>query len=87
MSYKLLYPIICYFIFLVPVTFAQTVIKGRIIDGSTQEALLGASVILEGDLAGVATDATGSFILRTNQLGRKSLVISLKLIEMIWIWV
>jgi TonB-dependent receptor len=55
---------------------AQTTVRGRIIDQDSSEPLLGASVILEGDLSGVATDLSGSFTLRTSQTGQKNLIVS-----------
>lgn len=54
----------------------EVVIKGKVLEKETNEPLYGASVIVEGDYGGVATDDTGEFVLRTNSKGTKQLRIS-----------
>src|SRR5690606_10722793 len=57
--------------------FAQeAVISGKVFEKESREPLYGASVIVEGDYGGVATDDTGGFVLRTNSKGAKQLRIS-----------
>lgn len=44
-------------------TFAQTVLKGKIIDQETQEPLVGVAVTVQNSTIGTTTDATGLFSL------------------------
>ena len=48
---------------------AEGVIKGRIIDSQTKEALVGATVSIEGTTVGVAADADGYFELKVEKSG------------------
>ncbi len=48
-------------------TYAQTTLKGTIIDTESNEALIGASVLLSGTSSGTVTDIDGNFELNTDQ--------------------
>ena len=48
-------------------TYAQTTLKGTIIDNDSNEALIGASVLLSGTSSGTVTDIDGNFELNTDQ--------------------
>ncbi len=48
-------------------TYAQTSLRGTIIDGESNEALIGASVLLSGTSTGTITDIDGNFELETDQ--------------------
>jgi len=48
-------------------TYAQTTLKGTIIDTESNEALIGASVLLSGTSSGTVTDIDGNFELSTDQ--------------------
>jgi iron complex outermembrane recepter protein len=56
--------------------FAQSVIKGKVVDATTGETLPGASVILKGTKNAVLTSLDGSFSLKTSASGAGTLVIS-----------
>lgn len=49
---------------------AQTVIKGKVVDAETNEALIGASVMVEGTTQGVITEVDGSFTLNVKTAGK-----------------
>lgn len=54
--------------FLPTLTFAQSVLTGRIVDANTQEPLVGASVVVKGSKQqGVVTNIDGDFSLSTNE--------------------
>ena len=42
-------------------TYSQAFVKGVVVDATTHENLIGASVIIKGTTTGVSTDASGSF--------------------------
>lgn len=42
-------------------------VEGRVIDGKTQEALIGASILIKGTTNGGSTDLDGKFFLKTGQ--------------------
>lgn len=46
--------------------FAQGIIKGVVVDAETNEALIGASVVLDGTTTGTVTDVNGEFSLSLN---------------------
>jgi len=48
-------------------SYAQTTLRGTVIDGDTNEALIGASVLLSGTSEGAVTDIDGNFELTTDQ--------------------
>lgn len=56
--------------------FAQTTIKGKVIDAETKEPLIGASVTFETEATGAATDIDGNFTIRTNDSGNKTILVS-----------
>lgn len=47
-------------------TYAQTTLKGSVIDGDSNEALIGASVLVTGTSTGTITDIDGNFTLETD---------------------
>ena len=47
--------------------FSQNVIKGKVLDGTTGEVLVGATVIIKGTTTGAQTDYDGVFEFKTNQ--------------------
>ncbi|MFT7483859.1 MAG: iron complex outermembrane receptor protein, partial [Oceanospirillaceae bacterium] len=50
------------------VIFAQTVIKGKVIDASNKEALASATVQMTGSVLGVLTNENGNFELKTSKI-------------------
>jgi iron complex outermembrane recepter protein len=50
-----------------PLAFSQNVVKGKILDGTTGEVLVGATVIIKGTTTGAQTDYDGLFEFKTNQ--------------------
>ena len=48
-------------------SFAQTTLKGSVIDEESQEALIGASVLIDGTSTGTITDIDGNFSLESDQ--------------------
>lgn len=46
--------------------FAQTTIKGKVTDATTNEALVGCSVLLKGSQKGATTDANGNYSIAIN---------------------
>lgn len=59
--------------------FAQevaTTIEGTIIDGATGEAVIGASVVLQGTTTGTISDFDGNFKIKTSKSGAQTIVIS-----------
>ncbi|NDW10581.1 TonB-dependent receptor [Dysgonomonas sp. 520] len=57
------------FMFSTLCSFAQVVIKGKVIDQDTKEPLVGVTVFAESSKTGIATDLDGSFTLRIPSLG------------------
>jgi outer membrane receptor protein involved in Fe transport len=57
--------------------FAQTVIKGTIIDAETKETLVGVNIVVKGKVIGTITDLSGNFSLNVNQAPPLSLVFSM----------
>jgi len=53
--------IICALVLYVNPVVAQNLIKGTIVDGSTNVPIFGANVVVKGSLIGTTTDITGSF--------------------------
>jgi len=51
-------------------------IKGKIIDGSTDELLFGANVIIQGTVLGSSTDFDGNFIIRNIPEGEQTIEVS-----------
>src|SRR5918994_265467 len=70
--------------FLLSITFfdftissAQTgTIKGSVKDALTQEAVIGANIVIEGTTNGAATDVEGNFIIPKAPAGNHSLLIT-----------
>lgn len=56
------------FLFISPFIFAQTVVKGKIIDGSTGEVMVGATVVIKGTTVGTQTDYDGLFEFKTDKI-------------------
>ncbi len=57
--------------------FAQTgSVKGTVYDGDTEEALIGANVILKGTSKGTVTDVNGAFTLGDLPVGATTIVVS-----------
>lgn len=69
---NMLLKVVCGTVFLLCMSWgvmAEGVIKGRIIDSQTKEALMGATVSIEGTTVGVAADADGYFELKVEKSG------------------
>ncbi len=65
------------FLFAVSTAFAQNgTIKGKIIDANTNEACIGASILIEGTSKGAAADFDGNFIITNVPAGTHALVVS-----------
>jgi iron complex outermembrane recepter protein len=56
--------------------FSQSVVKGKIIDGTSGEVLVGATVVLKGTTTGAQTDYDGLFEFKTTQVPPFTLSIS-----------
>jgi len=68
---------VCFFIFLVTITKAQTGrISGTILDSKTGETLPGAVVLVEGTTRGASADFDGKFSINNVSLGKVNLVVS-----------
>jgi TonB-linked SusC/RagA family outer membrane protein len=69
-SYQFLCDIKCFYIFLgllilsTAELHAQTIIKGSVVDATTEEPIAGASVILKSTTNGTSTDVNGTFTLQ-----------------------
>ncbi len=61
-----IYSLLACFLFLVASANAQTVISGTIKDGTTNETLAGASVIVKGTISGDVSDKNGNFKIKTS---------------------
>ncbi|MGB1231472.1 MAG: TonB-dependent receptor [Winogradskyella sp.] len=61
--------------FLVSITFAQTIISGKVVD-SKNTPIMGANVYLEGTYDGATSDESGKFSFKTDQKGTQTLIIS-----------
>lgn len=57
-------------------SLAQNIIRGEVVDGSTGEGLISASVVIKGTTEGAITDIDGSFQVETRQPYPITLVIS-----------
>lgn len=74
-SKKYLWSIICMMLLLPTGAFAQSrTVNGSVVDASTGEALIGASVLVKGTSAGAVTDIDGNFSLELSE--RKTLTVS-----------
>ena len=51
-------------------TLADGVIKGKIIDAKTNEALIGATATIDGTSIGAAADIDGKFVIKTKKEGK-----------------
>ena len=56
------------------VSFSQGVVKGVVVDASSNEKLVGATILLKGTTSGTSSDPSGAFSL-TVQTGKKTIVI------------
>ena len=54
------------------VSFAQTIISGQVIDESSNEAVIGANVSIEGTSTGAITDFDGNFAFEARGEGKKN---------------
>ena len=54
-------------LFITKIGFAQVKIQGEIIDGQTNETLIGANILIKGAKNGTATDFNGKFTIQTYQ--------------------
>ncbi|MEX2591100.1 MAG: TonB-dependent receptor [Chitinophagales bacterium] len=63
------------YLFVIQASFAQTIIKGQVKDQTTNEAMFGASVIVEGTTTGTQTDFDGKFELEI----KKDLPLTIKI--------
>ncbi len=63
---KKLYFIALFFALSVPV-LSQNLIKGMVLDASNNDAIIGATILIQGTTEGVASDWDGSFELKTNR--------------------
>ncbi len=57
--------------------FAQTVVKGNIIDAETKETLVGVNILVKGKVIGTITDLSGNYNLSVNQDPPFTLVFSM----------
>jgi outer membrane receptor protein involved in Fe transport len=57
--------------------FAQTVVKGNIIDAETKETLVGVNILVKGKVIGTITDLSGNYNLNVNQDPPFTLVFSM----------
>ncbi len=62
--------------FIAQISFAQTTVKGKVIDAETGEALPGATVVIKGTTTGAASDFDGTFEFKTTQTPPFTVVIS-----------
>jgi iron complex outermembrane recepter protein len=62
--------------FLAHLGFSQSVVKGKIIDGTSGEVLVGATVVLKGTTTGSQTDYDGLFEFKTTQIPPFTLSVS-----------
>ena len=53
---------------------AQFLIKGKLIDGTTKETLIGATATIEGSTIGAATDFDGNFEINSPESGNVVLI-------------
>lgn len=56
--------------------FAQTTIKGTVVDADSKESIIGANVYVKGTTNGTSTSLDGSFTFKTNQSGDQTVVIN-----------
>ncbi|MBE9466016.1 TonB-dependent receptor domain-containing protein [Dyadobacter subterraneus] len=56
--------------------FSQTNISGKVVEGSTNEPLIGVSIQVKGKIIGTITDADGKFNLVTNSVPPFALIVS-----------
>ncbi len=58
------------------VRYANTNVKGKVLEAGTKEPLIGASVMIKGTIKGDATDADGEFTINNVDAGTQTLVVS-----------
>ncbi len=58
------------------ITFAQTTITGKVVDGGTQERLAGVSILVKGTVLGTITNTDGDFTLRAKNAPPLTLIFS-----------
>lgn len=64
-------------LFSLPALKAQSILRGTLVDGETEEPLIGASVYIDEYKTGTVTDFEGQFTLRVRQVGEMTLVLSM----------
>ncbi|MBN1924704.1 MAG: TonB-dependent receptor [Prolixibacteraceae bacterium] len=64
------------FLFLTTLLFAQTGIRGIVVEKSTKESLIGATVVLKGTTQGAVTGVDGSFYLKNVPSGKQIIEVS-----------
>lgn len=67
--------VVTFLFFVSGVAMADGVIKGKVIDSETREALIGATVTIEGTSIGAATDLKGNFTLKTKKAGEMVIIV------------
>jgi iron complex outermembrane recepter protein len=65
-----------FLVLLAQLGFSQSVVKGKIIDGTSGEVLVGATVVLKGTTTGAQTDYDGLFEFKTSQIPPFTLSVS-----------
>jgi iron complex outermembrane recepter protein len=65
-----------FLVLLAQLGFSQSVVKGKIIDGTSGEVLVGATVVLKGTTVGAQTDYDGLFEFKTSQIPPFTLSVS-----------
>jgi outer membrane cobalamin receptor len=57
-------------------SYAQTTLKGKLVDSKTNEPLIGATILIKGTSSGTTSSLDGDFTLNTTEAGDKKLVIN-----------
>lgn len=71
------YPLVVFFLVLSGAVFSQNgSIAGKVVDYKTKEAIIGASVVIQGTTVGSATDVEGNFIISNVRPGIYTVVVS-----------
>jgi iron complex outermembrane recepter protein len=57
-------------------SYAQTTLKGKIIDSKTTEPVIGATIVIDGSATGTTSSLDGDFTLKTNESGDKKIKVT-----------